>query len=41
MLEKIKNKKLKIDTVQINLGNKCNQSCFHCHIEASPKVIKI
>lgn len=37
MLEKIKNKKLKIDTVQINLGNKCNQSCFHCHIEASPK----
>ena len=26
----------KIDTLQINLGYKCNQSCFHCHVNASP-----
>lgn len=29
-------KKKSIDTVQINLGNRCNQSCKHCHIQASP-----
>lgn len=23
--------------IQINLGNICNQSCFHCHVEASPE----
>lgn len=26
-----------IDLVQINIGNRCNQSCSHCHIGASPK----
>ena len=26
----------RIDTVQINLGKLCNQSCTHCHVEASP-----
>jgi radical SAM/Cys-rich protein len=29
-------KKERIETVQINIGNKCNQSCSHCHIGASP-----
>lgn len=29
--------KTEIHTVQINLGNRCNQSCSHCHIGASPK----
>jgi radical SAM/Cys-rich protein len=29
-------RKTKIETVQINLGNRCNQRCFHCHIGASP-----
>lgn len=29
-------RKTKIETVQINFGNKCNQRCLHCHIEASP-----
>ncbi|TAL26698.1 MAG: radical SAM/Cys-rich domain protein [Nitrospirae bacterium] len=24
------------DLIQINLGNKCNQTCSHCHIGASP-----
>jgi len=27
----------KIETVQANLGYRCNQSCFHCHVAASPK----
>ncbi|MBU4334087.1 MAG: arsenosugar biosynthesis radical SAM protein ArsS [Candidatus Omnitrophica bacterium] len=26
----------KMTTLQVNLGNLCNQSCVHCHIEASP-----
>lgn len=32
----LKQKKGAIDIVQINLGNKCNQSCIHCHMAASP-----
>lgn len=28
--------KTEIKTIQINLGNKCNQNCIHCHIGASP-----
>ena len=27
----------KLNTVQINLGYKCNQSCLHCHVNAGPK----
>ncbi len=34
-------RKRQLDTIQINLGNLCNQSCKHCHIEASPKGDKI
>lgn len=29
-------KKTEIKTIQVNLGDRCNQRCFHCHIEASP-----
>jgi radical SAM/Cys-rich protein len=29
--------KRKIETVQINIGNRCNQACSHCHIGASPR----
>lgn len=29
-------KKGVIKTIQINLGNRCNQSCLHCHVKASP-----
>lgn len=29
-------KKIILQTIQINLGNRCNQRCFHCHIGASP-----
>ena len=28
--------KTMVETVQVNLGNKCNQKCSHCHIGASP-----
>ena len=27
----------KLDTLQANLGYKCNQSCLHCHVNAGPK----
>ena len=25
-----------LDTLQVNLGYKCNQSCLHCHVGAGP-----
>ncbi|MET0682414.1 MAG: arsenosugar biosynthesis radical SAM (seleno)protein ArsS [Casimicrobiaceae bacterium] len=25
-----------LDTLQVNLGYKCNQACHHCHVNASP-----
>ena len=27
----------KIETLQVNLGLRCNQQCTHCHLEASPR----
>ena len=27
---------LEIETLQVNLGLRCNQQCKHCHLEASP-----
>lgn len=27
----------KLDTLQANLGYRCNQSCLHCHVAAGPK----
>lgn len=27
----------RLDTLQANLGYRCNQSCFHCHVAAGPK----
>ena len=27
----------RLDTLQINVGYRCNQSCLHCHVNASPK----
>lgn len=26
----------KLETLQVNLGYRCNQACFHCHVNASP-----
>ena len=28
---------LDIETLQVNLGLRCNQQCSHCHLEASPQ----
>lgn len=27
----------RLTTLQVNLGYRCNQSCFHCHVNAGPK----
>jgi radical SAM/Cys-rich protein len=29
-------RRAKVDTLQVNLGYKCNQSCVHCHVNAGP-----
>ena len=26
-----------LDTLQVNLGYRCNQTCVHCHVDAGPK----
>lgn len=28
--------RLPLETLQINLGKRCNQACLHCHVEAGP-----
>ncbi len=30
-------KRRTLDTLQLNLGYRCNQSCLHCHVNAGPK----
>jgi radical SAM/Cys-rich protein len=30
-------RRTRLDTLQANLGYRCNQSCLHCHVAASPK----
>jgi radical SAM/Cys-rich protein len=27
----------RIETLQVNVGKRCNQACHHCHVEAGPK----
>ena len=27
----------RLETLQVNLGYRCNQSCLHCHVNASPQ----
>ena len=29
-------RRARIDTLQVNLGYKCNQTCAHCHVNAGP-----
>lgn len=29
-------RRAKLDTLQVNLGYKCNQTCLHCHVNAGP-----
>ena len=26
----------RLETLQVNVGYKCNQSCLHCHVNAGP-----
>src|SRR5262245_65396978 len=26
----------KLEALQVNVGYRCNQSCFHCHVNAGP-----
>jgi radical SAM/Cys-rich protein len=30
-------KRKRLETLQVNLGYRCNQSCLHCHVNASPQ----
>jgi radical SAM/Cys-rich protein len=30
----------KLETLQVNVGYRCNQSCFHCHVNAGPSRIE-
>ncbi len=30
-------RRARLDTLQVNVGYRCNQSCVHCHVNASPK----
>ena len=30
----------RLDTLQVNLGYKCNQSCLHCHVNAGPNRVE-
>ena len=27
----------RLETLQVNVGYRCNQSCVHCHVGASPQ----
>ncbi|MHC4432620.1 MAG: arsenosugar biosynthesis radical SAM (seleno)protein ArsS, partial [Planctomycetota bacterium] len=31
----------RLETLQVNLGDRCNQSCVHCHVQAGPNGKKI
>jgi radical SAM/Cys-rich protein len=31
----------RLDTLQVNLGYRCNQSCLHCHVNAGPQRIEM
>ena len=44
LLEKTKFPALRrsrLDTLQVNLGYKCNQSCLHCHVNAGPNRLEM
>lgn len=30
-----------LETLQVNLGNRCNQNCRHCHVQAGPNGTKV
>ena len=30
-------RRVRLQTLQVNVGYKCNQSCLHCHVNAGPR----
>ncbi len=34
-------RRAQLDTLQVNLGYKCNQSCLHCHVNAGPNLTEM
>jgi radical SAM/Cys-rich protein len=34
-------RRLELKALQVNLGNRCNQQCAHCHVDANPRGDKI
>ena len=30
-------RRTRLQTLQVNIGYYCNQSCLHCHVNASPR----
>lgn len=34
-------RRIELTTLQVNMGNLCNQSCLHCHVSASPRGKKV
>lgn len=30
-------RRMQLDTLQVNVGYRCNQSCLHCHVSAGPR----
>ena len=30
-------RRARVDTLQVNVGYRCNQSCLHCHVNAGPR----
>jgi radical SAM/Cys-rich protein len=34
-------RRARLETMQVNLGYRCNQSCLHCHVNAGPKRTEI
>ncbi|NQS99828.1 MAG: arsenosugar biosynthesis radical SAM protein ArsS, partial [Candidatus Omnitrophica bacterium] len=41
LVEETCSRRIALETLQVNLGNMCNQRCVHCHVDASPKGNKL
>ena len=37
---KLKLQRQKVQTLQVNIGKRCNQACHHCHVESGPDRIE-
>ena len=34
-------RRARLETLQVNLGYKCNQTCLHCHVNAGPNRVEV